>query len=435
MATALIKPATKIRIDCRIPGDKSITHRAVIFSAMSESIVSLFNIATGADVQSTIDCMRRLGVKVDQNGSELHITGCGMHGFVAPSAPLYCGNSGTTARLLAGILSGQSFKSELSGDASLSRRPMRRIIEPLTQMGAKIKTSAHQTLPIEIEGTELKAIDYSLPIASAQVKSCILLAGHYAKGITTVRESVMTRDHTERLLPTIKKSVEDGRISLSVTGGESFRFDHMTIPGDLSSAAFLIATGLLLPESEVTIRHVSLNPTRIAFLEILKKMGADITIHNITEAREPYGDIVTRHTRELKSVQLSGSVVAALIDEIPILAVLGTHLKDGLEVRDARELRNKECDRIEAIVKNMRSMGIRIDEFDDGFRIYPGSFRSSEIDSFDDHRIAMAFTVAALIAEGGESIVHSAEAVRISFPEFYSTLNISLSSDRMAVHQ
>ncbi|HMW36472.1 MAG TPA: 3-phosphoshikimate 1-carboxyvinyltransferase, partial [bacterium] len=348
MATALIKPATKIRIDCRIPGDKSITHRAVIFSAMSESIVSLFNIATGADVQSTIDCMRRLGVKVDQNGSELHITGCGMHGFVAPSAPLYCGNSGTTARLLAGILSGQSFKSELSGDASLSRRPMRRIIEPLTQMGAKIKTSAHQTLPIEIEGTELKAIDYSLPIASAQVKSCILLAGHYAKGITTVRESVMTRDHTERLLPTIKKSVEDGRISLSVTGGESFRFDHMTIPGDLSSAAFLIATGLLLPESEVTIRHVSLNPTRIAFLEILKKMGADITIHNITEAREPYGDIVTRHTRELKSVQLSGSVVAALIDEIPILAVLGTHLKDGLEVRDARELRNKECDRIEA---------------------------------------------------------------------------------------
>ena len=435
MATALIKPATKIRIDCRIPGDKSITHRAVIFSAMSESIVSLFNIATGADVQSTIDCMRRLGVKVDQNGSELHITGCGMHGFVAPSAPLYCGNSGTTARLLAGILSGQSFKSELSGDASLSRRPMRRIIEPLTQMGAKIKTSAHQTLPIEIEGTELKAIDYSLPIASAQVKSCILLAGHYAKGITTVRESVMTRDHTERLLPTIKKSVEDGRISLSVTGGESFRFDHMTIPGDLSSAAFLIATGLLLPESEVTIRHVSLNPTRIAFLEILKKMGADITIHNITEAREPYGDIVTRHTRELKSVQLSGSVVAALIDEIPILAVLGTHLKDGLEVRDARELRNKECDRIEAIVKNMRSMGIRIDEFDDGFRIYPGSFRSSEIDSFDDHRIAMAFTVAALIAEGGESIVHSAESVRISFPEFYNILNISLSSDRLAVHQ
>ena len=428
MTATQIRPSQGLHIDRSLPGDKSISHRAVIAASIAEGDSVIENVSDGADVASSIRCMRQLGVDITPSGRVTSIKGQGLYGLRRPDLPLNCGNSGTTARLLAGILAGQKFDSILTGDPSLSRRPMRRIAEPLRQMGASIDLSDHDTLPVRISGVPLRAIHYSMNVPSAQVKSCILLAGLYAEGDTCVTEIVPTRDHTERMITAIRKNENSGIHNLAVKGGTKLPALNMTIPGDLSSASFLIAAGLLIPNSKVLLRGVGLNPTRTGFLEILKIMGVDIGIENsYTGSGEPYGDIhVASRQQVLTGGRLDGSVIPNIIDEIPILAVLGTQTEFGLEIRNASELRHKECDRIEAIVYNLRQMGARVTEYDDGFFVHPSELGSGAIKSFGDHRIAMAFTVAALAGKG-ISTLDDTDCVAVSFPDFFDYVKINTS--------
>ena len=408
-----------------------------MIAALADGVSHITNYSTSADCAATLSCLQQLGVQVDQNSAELTIHGVGT-GLRVSEAPLDCGNSGTTMRLLAGILAGCDFESTLTGDESLRARPMQRIIEPLEMMGAEISSHGGRA-PLTIRGRKnLKAIDYELLVASAQVKSCILLAGLNAEGETMVIENEVSRDHTERMLKLFGANIESGRPFrehesnrfATVTGPTKLMAHDIAIPGDISSAAFFIAAATLLPDSSLEINDVGINRTRSAFLGVLNLVGF-IEVVDINEhAAEPVGTIQVMGLPQLVRLPddvgsplfLSGSQIPQLIDEIPLLAVVGSQIEGGIEIRDAQELRVKESDRISTTVENLRAMGAQVEEFDDGLRVHgPTTLRGAKIDPHGDHRIAMALAVAGLLAEGETEIV-DAECVAVSFPEFFELL-------------
>ena len=401
-----------------------------MLAAMAEGDTRIENFAASDDCASTLECLRRLGVEIRREGSVVHVRGVGKTGFRAPEAPLDCGNSGTTMRLLAGVLAGQDFVSVLTGDESLSRRPMGRISDPLTRMGANIVATDGRA-PLEVRGRHpLGAIDYTLPVASAQIKSCVLLAGLNSNGRTSVLEPVPTRDHTERMLKWFGVDVDrkDGGegSTVSVNGASTLQSGgNLTVPADISAAAFFMVAATCLRGSLIEMHNVGLNPTRTAIIDVLtQKCGASMTLFDLAETNnEPVGTIsVTGKLDKQRSNEVRGRVVANLIDEIPILAVLGTQLELGLEIRDAAELRVKESDRISAVVENLKRMGAEVEEFDDGLHVRRSELRGASVDSFGDHRIAMAFAVAGLLAHQAETEIAGAECVDVSFPGFFETL-------------
>jgi 3-phosphoshikimate 1-carboxyvinyltransferase len=421
-----IQPASAVHGAIAIPGDKSISHRYAMLTSIAEGESRILNYSTGADCRSTLACMEAMGATHEtgerEGKQELVVHGRGLNGLRAPARALDAGNSGSTIRMLSGILAAQSFDCEIGGDESLSKRPMKRVMTPLALMGAQIEATGGQYPPLHIYGRPLQAIDYSLPVASAQVKSCVLLAGLYAKGETIVREPVRTRDHTEIALRELGADVCAAGGAIHVTGGTPLSGRHLIVPGDLSSAAFFLVAALVVRESELVITNVGLNPTRTALLDFLVGAGASIKILNVEQVN---GELIG--TLQVRRAHISGGVIegplaAALIDEIPVLAILGATSESGLVVKDAAELRVKETDRIATVADNLRRMGIRVETADDGFTV-PGrqSFHAAELDSFGDHRIAMAFSVAALAADG-DCLIHNAGAASVSYPEFYATL-------------
>ncbi len=430
-----IKKAKSLRGSIVVPGDKSISHRAAIIASMADGRSYIENFADGEDCGSTIRCLRQLGVAIERNGNTLLIDGVGKCGFRRPEIPLDCANSGTTMRLLAGVLAGQEFESVLIGDESLRRRPMARIIEPLTMMGAQIGSEIGFP-PLRIRGRNpLNAIRYELPVASSQLKSCILLAGLNANGGTTVSSKQGTRDHTERMLRLFGADVEyfdrnQGEQSvparIRVLGDSELKAIDTKIPGDISSAVFFIAAAAALNGSRLEIHEVGVNFSRTEVITHLRSLGADIDVGVITNADvEPSADITVRGRMGLipnaGSNLIDGNQIPGIIDEIPMLAVLGTQIEGGIEIRDAGELRIKETDRIAAIVENLRRMGTKVTEFNDGLRVERSKLSGAVVDSFGDHRIAMAFAVAGLLAEG-ETEIENAECISVSFPAFFETL-------------
>jgi 3-phosphoshikimate 1-carboxyvinyltransferase len=415
-----ISPARRVDGVVTLPGDKSISHRYAMLGAIAEGQTTLTNYSTGADCQSTLSCMAALGAKIERRDGSVIIGGTKLR---EPAGPLDAGNSGSTIRMLSGILAAQPFSTQIGGDESLSRRPMQRIIAPLTQMGASIEARDGKFPPLTIHGRELHGIDYTLPMASAQVKSCVLLAGLFAQGDTIVREPVRTRDHTEIALREFGAEIETGRRVITLHQGARLTGRELVVPGDLSSAAFFLVAALLLPEANLLIHAVGLNPTRSALLDFLVSIGASIKIIDVQQTGgELIVDLRVRASKIAGGV-IEGAMTAALIDEIPALAVLGAASENGLIVRDAAELRVKETDRIATLEKNFHRMGVRIETTPDGFTI-PGKqhFHAAEIDSEGDHRIAMAFSIAALAADG-PSLIQGSESAAVSFPEFFSTLH------------
>jgi 3-phosphoshikimate 1-carboxyvinyltransferase len=393
-----------------------------MLGSVAEGVSTITNYSSGADCHSTLGCLRGLGLDVRVEGREVTIHGRGLRGYTAPAADLDAGNSGSTIRMLSGLLAGQNFRSRLCGDESLSRRPMQRIMTPLSLMGARLDARGGKFPPIEISGSALQPIDYSMPVASAQVKSCVLLAGLLAEGATTVREPARTRDHTEVALREFGVDVASGPGWASVQGPARLAARQLAVPGDLSSAAFFLVAGAMLPGSDLLLESVGLNPTRAALIDFLVAAGAQITVLDLQMRHgEPVGNLRVRSS-QLKGGVIEKDLSAALIDEIPVLAILGAASEEGLTVRDAAELRIKETDRIESVAENLRLMGVSIETAPDGFHI-PGRqrFCSATVHSRGDHRIAMAFAVAALAADG-DVVIGESEAASVSFPEFWSIL-------------
>ena len=424
--TEEISPARGVRGVVSVPGDKSISHRYAMLTSIAEGDSRIRNYSTGADCHSTLACMRQLGVEhsiSQEDGLEtLTVHGRGIHSLRASDATLDAGNSGSTIRMLSGILAAQPFITSLTGDESLVKRPMKRIMSPLAEMGAQIDATGGQFPPLTIHGQPLKAIHYKLPVASAQVKSCVLLAGLYATGETVVEEPVVTRDHTEIALRELGADITVMPRLVSLRGGAQLKGRELMVPGDISSAAFFIVAALITPESDLTITGVGLNPTRTALLDVLRSMGAQIKLLHVEEANGELIGTLQVKTSRMVGGAIEGATTAALIDEIPILSVLGALSENGLTVRNAAELRVKETDRIETIAANLRAMGATLTTTHDGLEI-PGrqKFKAAEIHSHGDHRIAMAFSIAALAATG-PSIIHDSMAASVSFPEFYATL-------------
>ena len=423
VSETVLRPARHVQGSVALPGDKSISHRYAMLAGLAEGPSRLANFSTGADCASTLGCLQALGVKWSRkDGSEnlIEVQGTNLS-LTAPSQALDCGNSGSTIRMMSGILTAQPFVSELTGDESLSRRPMERVITPLTKMGAKIEAQNGRP-PLRITGGQLNAIDYAVPVASAQVKTCLLFAGLLAMGETRVTEPVRTRDHGELALRAFGASVDAKGNQVRIRGGQRLRGIDARIPGDLSSAAFFLCAAALFPGSQLTIAGLLMNPTRARLLDILMQMGLKISV---TELEELNGELVGTLQVEgarLKSATIAGSDSAALIDEIPVLAAIAPYTEEGIEIRDAKELRVKESDRIAAIATNLRAMGAELAEREDGLKI-PGrqSLHGAEIDSFADHRIAMAFSIAALRAHG-DTLIRGSECAAISYPAFFSTL-------------
>ncbi len=417
-----LKRATHAIGKVELPGDKSIAHRAAIFAALSEGRCEIVNFPDSGDPRSTLECLRQLGVEIEEGDRSIVVHGVGLQGFRAPQGPLNCGNSGTTMRLLTGVLVGQPFSAELVGDPSLSSRPMERIAAPLRSMGARI-TLEEGHPPVRIEGTRepLKPIEYSLPVASAQVKSAVLLAGLYADGETAVIESAPTRDHTERMLRLETVSIgKEHRIT--VTGGRKIPSRTWAIPRDFSAAAFFLVAGAITPNADLMINGVGLNPSRAAALDVLTAMGARIDVsRERTYGGEPIADLRVRSSA-LVGVRIAGATVPNLIDEIPILAVAAARADGVSNIRDASELRVKESDRIAWIVKNLRALGSNVEEHDDGMTIHGGAaWKARPVDSAGDHRLAMAMGVAALVAEG-HTTIRDADCAEVSFPGFWEQL-------------
>ena len=421
-----LAPARRINGRVRLPGDKSISHRAALIAALASESTEISNFSTARDCASTLGCLQELGISIELNQAKLLFAGG--EELAQPRKPLDCGNSGSTLRILTGVLAGHDLTAQLIGDESLSGRPMRRIIEPLELMGAKIQATEGKA-PLTIRGSRrLDPITYKLPVASAQVKSAILFAGLNAEGRTTVIEPSPSRDHTERLFNGFGVPVTTSAdLSVELDGPARFTGGSITIPGDISSAAYFIAAAMLLPDSQLTIQAVGLNPTRAAFLSVLRSWGADITTTDLQiERNEPYGTInvhggITRTAKDNERA-LSRSMIPSLIDELPLLAVAGSQIEGGIHIRDAGELRLKESDRLATTALNLRAMGAEVEEFDDGLSVNgPAQLRGSSVDSHGDHRIAMAFAVAALIADG-ETEIAGSECVAISFPEFFGLL-------------
>jgi 3-phosphoshikimate 1-carboxyvinyltransferase len=418
-----ISPAGSVSGAIVLPGDKSISHRYAMLSAIAEGPSTILNYSTGADCQSTLRCVEALGIKVERQERTVTVHGAGLDGLHAPSDLLDAGNSGSTIRMLSGILAAQSFTSTIGGDESLSRRPMDRIMKPLASMGASITARDGRFPPLRIEGRPLSPIEYELPVASAQVKTCVLFAGLFANGTTVIHEPVRTRDHTELALREFGAEVDIQRRLIRLPGRPKLTGRELTVPGDLSSAAFFIVAALIVPGSSLLIHGVGLNPTRSALLDFLAGMGAQIRVQELTQVSgELIGDLLVKHT-PVRGGVLEGAMTAALIDEVPVLAILGAASEEGLTVRDAAELRVKETDRIATVAENLKRMGVGVEVRSDGFHV-PGKqkLQAAVLDSFGDHRIAMAFAVAALIADG-ECAIDGAEAASVSFPEFYKTLH------------
>ena len=420
MTDMVIKPARNLVGSIRLPGDKSISHRYAMLAGLAEGTTRLRNFSTGADCASTLACLRSLGVEVTRANGEIAIIGRAGE-LSAPSVPLDCGNSGSTMRMLSGIVAGQPFTSEMIGDASLSRRPMRRVIEPLTQMGAKI-SSENGHAPLHIKGARLRSIEYRPQVASAQVKSSLLFAGLLADGETSVEEPVRTRDHGEVALRAFGARISRDKNRVSIQGGQQLKAIEASVPGDISSAAFFLCAASLFRDSNLVIDSLLLNPTRAVLLDVLNALGARIRMVQVEEQHGELVGTVALEAGPLKGIRLAGSQSAALIDEIPVLAAIAPYTRDGLVVHDARELRVKESDRIAAVAKNLRAMGAKVTEHEDGLTVPGGQqLHGAEIDSEHDHRIAMAFSVAALRADG-ETVIHGADAAQISFPEFFQML-------------
>jgi 3-phosphoshikimate 1-carboxyvinyltransferase len=418
-----IGPASSFAGSITLPGDKSISHRYAMIASLAEGATRIANYSTGADCHSTLGCMRALGIEIECQGTEVVIHGRGLDGLRAPLNELDAGNSGSTIRMLSGILAGQRFASRIGGDESLSRRPMQRIMRPLAEMGARIRAREDKFPPLEIQGSPLHPIEYTLPVASAQVKTCVLLASLSTEGRTSVIEPVRSRDHTEIALREFGADLTIERQKITLRGRPKLAASELAVPSDLSSAAFFLVAALLLPGSRLAIHGVGLNPVRSALLDFLSGMGAKIHIPDLESRNgELVGDLVVEHSA-VRGGTIEGALTAALIDEIPVLSVLGAASEEGLTVRDAGELRIKETDRIRTIVDNLRRMGVPAEESSDGFAV-PGrqKFRAARFDSSGDHRIAMAFGVAALAGDG-ESVIEGAEAASVSFPEFWDTLS------------
>jgi 3-phosphoshikimate 1-carboxyvinyltransferase len=423
-----IEPGHSINGTIEVPGDKSISHRYAILAALARGRSEISHYSAAADCQSTLDCVARLGMKVEKSGGngagDVKISGTGIDGLRASRRSLDAGNSGTTMRLLTGVLAGQKFDSTLTGDSSLRKRPMRRVIDPLERMGAHIQAREANFAPLKINGSALQPIRYTLPVPSAQVKSAILLAGLFAEGETSVEEPVCTRDHTEVALQGFGADVRKvGRV-VSVSGRPRLDARQIMVPGDLSSAVFFLGAALILPGSNVVIHNVGLNPTRSAVLDVLGGWGAPVSIVALRgESGELIGDISVRHA-DLSGGTLSGELIAQLIDELPMLAALGPYTEQGVEIRDAAELRVKESDRIAVLADNLRRMGAQVEEHPDGLRVEgrrAGRLHGAEIDPRGDHRMAMAFAVAALGAEG-RSVIRDSDCVGISYPDFFKVL-------------
>lgn len=421
MAEKKIVSTRRLTGSIQVPGDKSISHRALLLAAIAEGDSEIHGLSAAQDVASTRKCLQDLGIIIESKAGITQVHGQGKYGLSEPSQPLDAGNSGTTIRLLTGILAAQKFTSVIDGDASLRTRPMGRIIEPLSRMGAKISAQAKKA-PLSIQGTELKALQYESPIASAQVKSCILLAGLYASGMTIVKEPTLSRDHTERMLKEFGVCTTCATSGIGVNGPVKLNRSRIHVPGDISAAAFFLIAGSLVPNSEIEIRSVGVNPTRTGIVSALVAMGGDVQIRNqISLNNEPRADLLVR-SRQFQALEIGGEMIPKIIDEIPILAVAASQARGTTIIRDAKELRVKETDRIRSVVNNLRLMGAQVEEFDDGLAVTgPTPLHGAILDSFHDHRIAMAFAVAALIAEG-ETLIQNSECVDISFPGFFELL-------------
>lgn len=408
-----------------MPGDKSISHRAIIFSALASGMSSIEGLCSGEDTGRTLEIFKQLGVRAETpspHGVVIH--GKGLHGLQEPRSILYAGNSGTTMRLMTGLLSAQPFFSVLSGDASLNSRPMRRVVEPLKLMGANITGRDSGNLaPLAISSGKLHGMDHTLKVASAQVKSALLLSGLYADGTTRVREPVLSRDHTERMLSFLGVPIQARGTDVSVSGGAELRCEHFIIPGDISSAAFFIVAGLLAKNAEIMVRNVGINPTRTGFLDILKGMGALLEISNERSVcGEPVADMLVRSSR-LQAIEIGGDIIPRAIDEIPILAVAAALAEGTTIIRDARELRVKESDRIATMTAELRKCGVAVEERDDGMVITGReAVRGAVCTSHGDHRVAMSMAVAGLCAQG-QMIIEDGECINTSFPEFMEKLH------------
>ncbi len=413
-----------LRGEITVPGDKSISHRAVMFGSLAQGTTTVENFLRGADCLSTIDCFRRLGIQIDETPELITIHGKGLHGLTAPSQLLDAGNSGTTTRLISGILSGQSFETTLTGDASIQKRPMKRIIEPLTQMGASI-TSLHGNgcAPLNIQGRPLHGIHYTTKVASAQVKSSILLAGLYADSATSVTEPALSRNHSELMLRQFGADVQTEGTTATIQPGPALAGQKIVVPGDISSAAYFIAAACITPDSELLIRNVGTNPTRDGILRVCRMMNADVTIlPHAQNDGEPSADLLIRSS-SLKGCVIEGELIPTLIDELPVIAVMACFAEGTTIIRDAAELKVKESNRIDVMAENLTAMGAQVTATDDGLIIEGGRpLRGAAIDSHLDHRIAMSFAVAALNTDG-ETEIQDAECVNISYPAFYQDLN------------
>lgn len=418
-----MRPARNVRGRVSLPGDKSISHRYAMLAALADGPSKLENYSTGADCASTLGCLRSLGVKWERgDGADnaIEVQGSGLS-LTAPSNALDCGNSGSTIRMLSGIVAGQKFSSEMAGDESLSRRPMERVITPLTAMGAQIM-SQNGRPPLRITGTNLKGIEYKMPVASAQVKTCLLFAGLLAEGETRIEEPLRTRDHGELALRAFGVHLDRKGNEVRICGGQRLRGIEARVPGDLSSAAFFLCAAALFADSQLAITSLLMNPTRARLLDILMQMGLRISVTQLEELNGELVGTLQVTGGKLKGTTIAGADTAALIDEIPVLAAIAPYTEQGIEVRDAKELRVKESDRIASIASNLRAMGAQLEEREDGLQIPGGQqLHGTELESFGDHRIAMAFSIAALRAQG-ETLIRGSECAAISYPAFFSTL-------------
>ncbi|MGE7915970.1 3-phosphoshikimate 1-carboxyvinyltransferase [Lysinibacillus xylanilyticus] len=408
-----------------IPGDKSVSHRSVMFGAIAKGKTTVDGFLLGEDCLSTIDCFRKLGVKIDVEGTNVSIDSPGIDGWQEPSEVLYTGNSGTTTRLMLGILAGSNVHTVMTGDASIGKRPMRRVIDPLRQMGAHITGRANgQYTPLAIQGTTLRAIDYHMPVASAQVKSAILLAGLRAEGTTIVRETEISRDHTERMLRQFGAKVDEVDGVISIQGGQTLTGTHVSVPGDISSAAFFLVAGAICEGSKIMLKNVGMNPTRDGIIEVLQNMGAAMTLMPNEDSQSEPTATITIETSALKGTTIEGDIIPRLIDEIPILALLATQAHGKTIIKDAEELKVKETDRITAVVDELKKLGANIEATEDGMIIEgPTPLQGASLKTYGDHRIGMMGAVAALITDGAVTL-DDAECIAVSYPPFFEHIEV-----------
>ena len=400
----------------KVTGDKSISHRAVMLGSLANGVTEISGFLKGADCLSTIDCFRKMGIDIDINGENVTVHGNGLRGLLKPDEMLYTGNSGTTTRLLCGILAGQNFDTSITGDASIQKRPMGRVVKPLSMMGAKIE---NEYCPLYITGTKLHGIDYKMPVASAQVKTAIILAGLYADGETVIHEIEKSRDHTELMLSAMGADLTVDNLDITVKPTNDLTAVNVDVPGDISSAAFFLVLGAIMPNSQITVTNVGINPTRTGIIDVLKDMGADITLENVhTSAGETVADITVRSS-SLKGTTVGGDIIPRLIDELPIIAVAAVFADGQTVIKDAQELKVKETNRIRAVVDEFNKCGIDITETDDGMIINGGkSIHGADFKTYGDHRMAMSLTVLAQLADG-ESTLDDSDCACVSYPTFF----------------